>query len=191
MGCSKRPSKVVGADVDPVSAAARAIQSLDKSGDGAVDAAELAACPPLLQSLASVDANSDGAVSVDELQKRLAALFGSGSALTNFDCTVILAGRPLGGATLKLTPVEWLADSLVPAEGVTDDQGIVRPTIGDEHLPDKLKGAPLVHPGLYRVEITHAQSTIPPRYNTATELGAEIDPSSRTGTSARFDLKSN
>jgi hypothetical protein len=66
---------------------------------------------------------------------------------------------------------------------------VARPTIGDEHVSEKLQGVPLLYPRLYHVEITHADVTIPARYNSATELGAEVDPASRTGTSGRFELE--
>jgi hypothetical protein len=54
-----------------------------------------------------------------------------------------------------------------------------------------MAGAKLMFPGLYLVEITHPQVQLPARYNTATELGCELNPLSREGSSARFDLTSN
>lgn len=190
-GCSGGAAKITEASVDPATAAAAAIEQLDKNGDGSLDATEIEACPPLKGALASYDSSSDGALSEAEIEQRLTALYQSGVALANFDCTVTSGGRSLIGATVKLRPVGFLADSLLPAEGTTDEQGVARPTIGDEHIPEKLKGAPLLYPGLYHVEITHGEVTIPARYNSATELGADVDPTSRTGTSAAFALQAN
>lgn len=190
-GCSNQPAKVSGADVSPATAATAAMEAYDKNTDGFLDDEELAACPPLLAAKAAYDADTDAKISTTEIESHLTTLFGSGASLTNIDGSVTLGNQPLAGATVRLKPVAWLAGALPEAEGVTDDQGSVRPTIAKELIPEKLQAAPLVYPGLYSVEITHSEKTIAARYNTATELGWEVDPSSRTGTSARFDLKSN
>ena len=101
-----------------------------------------------------------------------------------------LDSRPLSAATVRFRPVDMLGDAVADAQGVTDGQGIARPTIAAELLPDELKDISLLYAGLYHVEVTHAQKMLPSRYNTATELGFEVDPKSREGSSAKFDLKS-
>jgi hypothetical protein len=192
IGCSGSvPAQVASADVDPTAAAANALASYDANKDGSLDASELSKCPALAGSLAGLDANGDHKLSGDEISQKLSAIQASGSNLTGTQCAVYLAGQPLAGATVKLVPPDILEGSLAPAEGVADDQGVARPSIGDENLPEKLKGAPLVYPGLYAVEITHPDRQIPARYNAQTELGILIDPTSRNDSGARFDLKSN
>jgi hypothetical protein len=79
--------------------------------------------------------------------------------------------------------------SIKPAQGVTDSSGIARMSLAEADLPEDLKSTLLMQPGLYYVEITHPKTALPARYNMATELGFEVDPSQREGTSARFDLK--
>jgi hypothetical protein len=175
--------------VDGGDAAAFAIEHYDGNGDGALDKSELAKCPPLVAAMTNYDADGNGQLSADEIKNRLVRLYGSGAALTNVDCTVTVSGRPLRGAAVKFRPVEMLGDAVKPAESVTDEAGLARPAIADDQLPDDMAGTALVQPGLYHVEITHPDMALPARYNTATELGFEVDPVQRGGTTARFDLK--
>ena len=64
------------------------------------------------------------------------------------------------------------------------------PTFVFDEVDAGVGGAALFFPGLYHVEISHPKTQIPSRYNTASELGWEVDPFSRAGTTARFDLTS-
>jgi len=183
-GCAK-PGQV---SVSPEAAAGQAISLYDANSDGAIDAEEAASCPPLASSIRSYDADGDGRLASDEIANRLTQLFDSSSNLTEVSLTAMLDGRPLSGATVRLRPVDFLADVTPTAEGETDDAGVARPTIGDELLPDDFRGLPLVQHGLYYVEITHASQQLAERYNSASELGFEVDPTSRSGTTARFEL---
>ncbi len=189
-GCAQRPRGVDLPSVDPSEAAEFAIEHYDVDHSGAIDAAEMASCPPLVVARASYDVDSDGQLSADEIEGRLTRLYGPGAAMTGVDCAVAVGGRSLHGATVKFRPVEMLGESVKPAQGLTDESGLARIALEEEALPDDLKGAALMQPGLYHVEITHPKVALPARYNTATELGFEVDPSRRDGTSARFDLKS-
>jgi hypothetical protein len=184
-GCAK-PGQV---SVSPEAAAGKAISLYDANNDGAIDAEEGASCPPLASSIRSYDADGDGRLTSEEIANRLKQLFDSSSNLAEVSLTVTLEGRPLSGATVRLRPVDFLAGAIPPAEGETDDAGVASPTIGDERLPEDFRGLPLVQHGLYYVEITHPERQLPGRYNTATELALVVDPSSREGSSARFDLK--
>jgi hypothetical protein len=191
-GCSSQSVSRVGKpSVDPVAAAGAVMEALDGNGDGSLDATELAKCPPLAQAIVAYDTSKDGKISAEELTTRWSQLVGSTSAYTGASCSVVQAGRPLAGAIVKLRPIVGLADTLSSADGTTDDRGIAQPGVPADHLPANLANTPLIFPGLYHVEITHAQSQIPARYNTATELGWEIDPNSRTSVAPRFDLKAN
>jgi hypothetical protein len=191
LGCTQRgPARVEKPDVDAQASAEKALELYDANGDAALDGEEIGKCPPLAKSLASYDADKDGRLTGDEISSRLAQLIGPSSAYVSVDGTVTLDGRPLVGATLKLRPAELFVDSLPPAEGTTDEQGIARPAIAADRLPADVGGAALVFPGLYHVEITHPTTQIPGRYNMASELGWEVDPFSRAGTTARFALTS-
>jgi hypothetical protein len=190
-GCSSGPSAVSAPEIDSGDAADQAMDLYDADQNGAIDKTELAKSPPLSAAASSYDANGDGQLTAEEIASRLTALTTSGVNLTGMEITVTHAARPLASAVVRLRPDPMLGDSLPSAEGTTDDYGVVRPAISDEHLPADLAGNSLVYPGLYLVEVTHPTTQIPARYNTATELGLEVDPTSRTGASARFDLKAN
>jgi hypothetical protein len=176
-------------EVNAASAAAKAMELYDASGDGALDKDELAKCPPLANVAKKYDADGDGRVSHDEIAARFEKLVGPTAAFATVNCTVTLGRRPLPGATVKLRPIDAFEGALPAAEGTTDEEGVAHPGISADALPPKLKSAFLVYPGLYHVEITHPQQKLPERYNTATELGFEVDPASREGAAARFDLQ--
>jgi hypothetical protein len=190
LGCgASRPAAVSKPNVNPADAAAAALEAYDANGDGSLAGDELAKCPPLAQMLAEYDSDGNSQLTAEEISARLTRMFSSGSALMDVSCEVKLAGRPLSGANVKFRPVEMLADGLHPAEGVTDESGAAQLSIGDELLPENLRGQSMMQPGLYHVEITHPQRQLPTRYNTETELGFEVDPFSRGGARATFDLK--
>jgi hypothetical protein len=189
-GCGgSGPAAVRQISVDASEASAAAMEQYDKNGDGAIDQTELAACPPLAIAIAELDADKDSKLSANEIAARIEKLYGSGSALATFNGTVALGGRPLAGAQVRFVPLSFLGEGVPAAQGVTDESGEVRPALGDADLPENLKGQPLIRPGLYLVEVTHPERQIPARYNSATELGVVVDPTSRTGLAARFDLK--
>jgi len=190
VGCSNRPRAVHLPSVDAGDVASFAMEHYDADHNGAIDARELASCPPLATALPSYDADNNGQLSFQEIKDHIARLYAPSAGLASVDCTVTVSGRPLQGATVKFRPVEMLGPSVKPAQGVTNASGVAHIALADEELPDDLRGVRLAHPGLYHVEITHPTVTLPARYNTATELGFEVDPAQdRTGTSARFDLK--
>jgi hypothetical protein len=166
------------------------MEKYDANHDGAIDTAELASCPPLVAVMPRYDADGNGSLSADEIEARLVELYRTGAVLTNVDCTVTLHRRPLEGALVKFRPVDMLKPAVKPAQGIIDQSGRARLTVQDEDLPDDLKDTALMYPGLYHVEITHPKVDLPARYNDASELGFEVDPSLRDGMSAQFDLKS-
>lgn len=190
-GCSRAPEGLSTPGVDAESAAARAIELYDANGDGLLSGDELAKCQPLAASLANFDANGDGQLAAEELTNRLAQLAGPTSAYVSAACTVTLDGRPLAGATVKLRPLDAFEGELHPAEGTTNESGVATVGIASNLLPNNLAQTPLVFPGLYHVEITHPDIQLPERYNTATELGCEVNPAARGGTSLLFHLKSS
>jgi hypothetical protein len=189
-GCSNRPSAVELPSVDASDVATYAMEHYDSNRDGAINESEMSSCPPLAAALASYDADNNGQLSAQEIEDRIDRLYGPSAALISVECTITLSGRPLRGATVKFRPVEMLESSIKPAQGLTNDSGVARIALSAEELPDDLQDASLMHPGLYYVDVTHPTVALPARYNTATELGFEVDPGQeRTGTSAWFDLK--
>lgn len=192
IGCNSGGSAAPpDADVDPNEVAARAMELCDTDGNRSISPDECqAACPPLAIAFSSVDADADGSLNESEIAARVSALATTTTNMTSVDCTITLDGRPLAGATVALQPAAMYGESLLPAQAVTDESGVARPGVSNDRLPQKLAGMALLYPGLYRVEITHPQHSIPARYNSASELGCEVDPLSRTGTAARFELKS-
>ena len=190
VGCSGgRPEAPARVDVDGAAAAARALELYDANSDDAIDAAEAAKCPPLVSDLANIDKDADKKISLQELSDRIAAV--AKGAMTGPECSVVLGGRPLVGATVKLQPADFYDGALPSAEGKTDESGLVRPTISAESLPERLANAALAYPGFYIVQVTHEQSSIPERYSATSELGWVIDSTARSGASTRFDLKAN
>jgi hypothetical protein len=190
LGCgSSKPAAVKRASVDAEATATAAMEQFDASKDAALDKAELAKCPPLAAAVAGFDADSNSQLSAKEIADGVTRLYSSGSAVTGVDCTVTLSGRPLPGAIMKLRPAAILGESVQPAEGATNEAGVAKPGVAAEHLPENLQSSPLAQPGLYHVEITHPEQSLPSRYNTETELAFVVDPVAREGTSARFDLK--
>jgi hypothetical protein len=189
-GCrSSGPSAEESIYLDPSGAATVALELYDANGDQLLDAAELEKCPPLAAALASFDVNGDRKLASDEIVGRLMRITMSGSSLTDASCTVLLAGRPLADAQVRLESVFVKGEATWAGEGVTNAQGVAKISLPADKLPAEASGGMPV--GIYRVEITHPQQQLASRYNTASELGWEIDSSSGAGASVRFDLKSN
>jgi hypothetical protein len=188
LGCADGRGGLTTPEVDAAAAAASAIEQFDANGDAALDGEELAICPPLSKAVASFDADKDGRLTESEIANGIVALAGPDSAYVSANCTVTFEGRPLSGATIKLRPPDFIGDSLPTAEAVADDSGHASPSIPSDQLPPQLLDTPLMYPGLYHVEITHPERQLASRYNTETALGVVINPGSREGSSARFDL---
>jgi hypothetical protein len=63
VGCSHRPPRVEAPPWNPSALAQRVLEQLDKNGDEAVDAQELAAAPGLAAGVRFIDADKDGRLS--------------------------------------------------------------------------------------------------------------------------------
>ncbi len=187
-GCSASGTGQAPA-VDAHAAAAYAMEHSDANKDGAIEQSELSDNPALAAALPSFDVSGDGRLDASEIADGLTQMYASRMNLTDMACTVNRNGRPLVGATLRLSPVEMLGESLPAAEGVTNESGTAHPTVGAELIPTEFKDKPLMYPGLYSVEITHPTIQLPARYNTATELGCQVNPMARDGMAVTFDLK--
>jgi hypothetical protein len=172
-GCSGRPGAIRPPDVDADSAAAQAIELYDKDGDGGISNSELTASPALTAA-PGYDKSGDGNLTVDEIAAGLAAWQKSGVGARVVPFALQWNGRPLAGATVRLSPAPFLVDSLKGASGESGGSGGGQLGMAFEDLPRNAPKISLVQPGLYHVEITHPTEKIPAKYNTQTMLGIEI-----------------
>ena len=135
-GCrSKGPSAEQSIYLDPSGAAAVALELYDANGDQLLDAAELEKCPPLAKAFAAFDVNGDGKLASDEIVGRLMRITMSGASLTDASCTVLLAGRPLADAKVRLEPVFVKGEATWAGEGVTNAQGVAKISLPADKLP--------------------------------------------------------
>lgn len=189
--CSSTPARVSAPDLDPASAASAAMRQYDTDGDGTLSPKELAAAGSIASGLAAIDTNGDAAVSEDELAASLEKLVAGGVGLTTFSCKVTLDGAPLSDAVVKLVPEPFMQDAILPAQGTTDASGVAGVALDASQLPsDQQNLKSVIHPGFYRVEITHPQTKIPAKYNSATTLGQLVSPETAMVGTAQFDLTS-
>ncbi|MEQ8616217.1 MAG: EF-hand domain-containing protein [Lacipirellulaceae bacterium] len=174
-------------DLDPADAAQQAVELYDKDDNQSLSKEELASCPGLLMSLKAYDLDSDESISEEEIKSRLKKLVEKAAALSRVTVTLKLNKKPLPGATIRFVPEPYLGEAIKSATGKTLKRGVASMAVADEELPDSQKGIRGIHPGTYRVEITHPEVEIPAKYNTNTTLGYETTPGNPY---ASFDLKS-
>jgi hypothetical protein len=170
---------IAGSSVKPPSvnskrAADKVIELYDKDSNGLLSVSELTACPALLAALANYDTDGDKQLSREEIVNRLTDMYSQKTGLTQFRCQILLDGRPLRGAHVRLIPEEFLGGDVKAADGDTDGSGTVTLGIADSDLPAKARGLKLMQLGVYRVEVTHPPTKIPSKYNTQTTLGYEL-----------------
>jgi hypothetical protein len=173
VGCSRGPTAIHQPEFDPATASQQAITQYDTNQDGVLSEPELKACPGILLNRSIYDTDGDGKVSRQEIEERLRNLRLSGVGLSTLNVEVRFNGRPLSGAEVKLVPETYLGDEVKPAWGKTGRRGLAVMGVRDADLPAAEKGATGVHYGTYRVEITHPQVALPPKYNIKSTLGYE------------------
>ncbi|MFH1267490.1 MAG: hypothetical protein ABIK89_17340 [Planctomycetota bacterium] len=165
--CSHQSPPVKPPDISASRAGEGAMQKYDANGDGVVSDEELDKAPSLKAALKSLDANGDGGVSSSEVNERVRAWQKTPVGVMQLSCTVRIGGRPLEGATVKFVPEGFLGSEIQAAEGTTNQSGEAAISIPDHDPPG-------VACGLYRVEISKPDGSIPPKYNTDTTLGLEV-----------------
>ena len=190
-GCSGRPSRVKPPNIDPDKAGQMAIAQYDADADGVLSAEELDQCPGLKRAIAIYDINRDLSLSADEIAKRIRSWQDSKVGLMSMGCTVRLNGSPLEGATVKFIPESYLGEAVKPASGTTDEFGRATIAVADADLPDNEQGLVGARVGVYKVQVTHPDRSIPTKYNTETTLGQEVaqDNPDVMGMSVVFDLQ--
>lgn len=186
-GCSGGPAPLELPDLDPAAAAEAAMDLYDNDGDKKLSSKELAACPGLLASIQAYDLDSDESISQEEIATRLEKLMEQAAVLSRLTVTLTLNKKPLPDATIRFVPEPYLGEAIKPATGKTLKRGVASMAVADEELPEEQKGIRGIHPGTYRVEITHPSVEIPAKYNTESTLGYETTPGNPY---ASFDLKS-
>jgi hypothetical protein len=157
----------------------------DTSGDGFLDADELAKAPGLKSALERIDTTRRGKISQDEIAARIKLWADSQIGRAPALCHVTHNGKPLKQAKVVFVPEKFLGGNLPTGSGTTADSGgasISAPYPGDPGV----RGLP---PGFYRVEITKDGENIPAKYNTETTLGAEVYGGGDMKNSLDFDLR--
>ena len=175
-GCNSAPPAVEPVDIDARVAGLQAIETYDRDGDGQLGDDELAAVPGIAKHKDLYDGDNDGLISEDEIAQRIRSWEDGGLGIRRVMVHVTLAGQPLPGATVRLVPEAYLGDGPKPAEGKTDPSGSTAVSVGSHDLPEEIRAARMrgVYGGTYKIEVTHPQMAIPPRYNVETTLGTEV-----------------
>jgi hypothetical protein len=173
VGCSQGPRRLKPPKVDAVAAAAAAVQQLDKNGDQRLDDEELAASPGLNSAKDRYDGDRNGSLDEAEIAAGIRRWSEGSLGAASVPYVIQWNGRPLAGADVKLIPESFLGDAVKGAIG-QERRGSAYLALRPEDRPAGAPNAPLVQPGLYRVEITHPSVQIPAKYNTSTTLGIEI-----------------
>ena len=189
-GRHQEPERLVPPKIDAAAAGREAVQQYDQNGDGAIAGEELDAAPALRAAFMNLDRNQDGRATADEITARIEQWQARRIAISTLGCRVLLDGQPLEGAAIRLEPAPFLGPHVKPAAGVTDANGVARPTIAeaDRPAPDIIG----VHCGFYRIRISkmqNGQELLPDRYHSDTILGAEINAEAMEN-GLRFDLTS-
>jgi hypothetical protein len=182
-GCSRGDSSTEMPPVSPSGAASSAMELYDKDGSGSLDETELAACPGLLDARSRYDSDGNGQISQDEIKARMQAIYERSTPWITVNCQIIQGGRPLRDAKVRFVPEPFLEASLPAADGTTDAQGQTTPAVAEDKLPESLKGTHSLRPGVYRVQIEHANIKQPHK-----PLGCEVDQLARGGTDVVFKL---
>lgn len=175
IGCDNGPRAVEVPEVNPATAAEKAIRTYDGNGDNALGPDEMAKCPGMLAKLSAYDADKNGSINQAEIAARLGELFKHNPGATQLNCAVTYRGRPLADAEVVFEPEGYLGDEIQVARGVTDAAGVAAMGIPSEFLPEHLHRLKALHYGTFKVRVTHPTIAIPARYNTETELGYETE----------------
>ena len=176
--------------VDPVQAASMAISELDDNDDGILQADELAKCPALRYAQQVYDVDKNGELTEQEIAAGVGRWASARTGAVMLPFRVMFDGKPLAGAVLKLVPVSFMQGELKPAGGISDRYGAGMIALAPEDRPSNAPKAPLVPPGLYRVEITHPETEIPPQFNDESELGLETSVAALNPAGVVWDLHS-
>jgi hypothetical protein len=178
-GCDSPPPRVLQVKYDPSGSASRAMDKFDTNKDKKISGDELLKAPGLRAALPILGTDKDKGVTAELIKKRVQSWIDSQVGRQTINCTFYRGNEPLADADIKFVPEAFLADDFKDREGKpligvgkTSSAGmamITWPTTrGEDGDP------PGMGPGIYRIEVTKAGTTVPAKYNTATELGQEL-----------------
>jgi hypothetical protein len=189
-GCSGGPSRTLPPDIDAEAAAQQAIAMYDANGDGVLSGKELDKCLGIKSALEHYDIKHDGKITAAAIAGRIREWQESKLGTTAPKVRLLLDGQPLEGATVTFEPEPFLGPHVATASGQTAQNGAAAMTIAADPQNPQSERKPGVHCGLYKVRISKqvgGRETIPARFNSKTELGAEIAPHTEP---PRFNLTS-
>lgn len=170
-GCGKTlPDWKVPPPVDVRAILGAIMEQADEDRSGWLDGDELLIIPALQTSLGVLDSNSDKKLSRDEIEAWLERLKKDGIARQDAPANVYFRGKPVAKARVKLVPEACMGGTIEPAEGTTDEQGMVFPTI-------QTAGVMGVRCGLYRLEVVGKQANgkpIPAKYGKDSPVGYAV-----------------
>lgn len=185
IGCGDA-GRVEPPEINPTVAGKAAIREYDSDGDQRISREESRQCPGIAdEAFGRYDANGDGHVTAQEITDRLQGMLDKNIGLVPAWCMVYLDGQPLRGAVVLLQPEIFLEGMIGEARGVTNARGMAHLNAAEQEGDDPLPGVP---PGIYRVQITHPEIDLPPRYNSSTTLGMEVAPMERGADNKEFRL---
>ncbi len=180
-GCSGRPARVQVAEIDYEAAAQKAVASYDQDANGLIEAVEAARDPAFQAAFPSIDADANASATPDEVAEYLRKMQAKRVAMVRWTLRLQLDGKPLTGAKVTFEPAEFLLPGVLPAEGVSDERGIVTLSVPEEHRPTP--NARVVYCGLYNVHISKVEGgreKLPKKYATGSTLGVEVGPEGQT-----------
>ena len=189
-GCSGGSSRTPPPEIDADAAAQQAISMYDTNGDGVISGKELDKCPGIKDALEHYDIKHDGKITAAAIAARIREWQESKLGTTVPKVRVLLDGQLLEGATVTFEPEPFLGPHVATASGQTAQNGAVLLTIAADPGNPQSERKPGVHCGLYKVRISKqvgGHETLPARFNSNTELGAEIAPHTEP---PRFNLTS-
>lgn len=170
LGCSNALPPLIPPDWNSAAGEA-AIQEYDTDGDGLLAAAELDRVPALKSATSRIDTNYDNKLSPDEINARIQKWRDRNVAIMPATVNVLKNGQPQADIEVTLVPEKCLGDAIKPAKGTTNQDGTAIIRISSSRDEEG------VHQGFYRIVLSKKGSngeTIPPKYNSQTELGAEV-----------------
>ncbi|RIK81814.1 MAG: hypothetical protein DCC67_07880 [Planctomycetota bacterium] len=187
-GCSTEPSKIDIPVIDASAAASDAVSLADKNGDAGISKDEAQVAPSLNAEFDKYDADKDGKLVADEIKARIDSWTAQGAKVVPISFYVKMDGRPLAGAKVVLEPEPFMGDVLASAESMVSASGACGPTVPKELLSKEITVGMFC--GLYRMNITHPEKSIPAKYNEQTELGLEVAPDYDFFNRKTFELSS-
>jgi len=177
-GCDSGGSATIAFDAQAAGQAL--VNQLDANGDNQLSAEEMSALPALTDTFHLFDLEGDGEVSGEDAARRFQLWSDFPEGSKPVQCRVLLKGKPLKGASVRLVPEEFLGGSVPVATGTTDAQGMAELVSEDADTETN----PGVRYGIYKVEISHPSKKIP----TNKDLGQEVAPESRTTEKVEYRL---